>query len=160
MSNFSERLKTKRKEAGFTQPELAEKLGVSKGAVANWEVGDHIPSREKIRAIAEILKTAELYLSGESEIDLGAFADEPKEYSAALPFSRMTQDELEFIYESRQKQLNETNDPQKRRELFGIISEASSELQKRIPQKLETEIARRGINAGDSREVKPEEKKK
>lgn len=113
-----------------------------------------------MRKVAEILNTTELFLTGDSDIEPGAFTEPSTEYSGALPFERMTDLELDFIYESRQRQLNETNDPQLRRELLGVIADVASELQKRIPSELEAEATRRAISAGDNREVKPEEKKK
>ena len=36
---FGTRLKELRKKNGYTQVTLAEKLGVSKGTIAMWEVG-------------------------------------------------------------------------------------------------------------------------
>jgi transcriptional regulator with XRE-family HTH domain len=160
MATFSERLKLLRARAGMTQPELAEKLNISKGAVGNWESGMHIPSRKTLRQIAGLLATTETFLTGDSDIDSGAFIEPTTEYSGALPFSRMNPKELDFIFSSRQKELSETTDPQKRRELLGLISEVAAEMQKRIPQEIETEMTRRGIADGDNREVRPEEKKK
>lgn len=113
-----------------------------------------------MRKIALNLGTNEMYLSGDSDYDANAFVDQPPQYTAALPYSIMTQHELEFIFESRQRDLSETRDPQKRRELLGIISEVSSEMQKRIPQDMVNQLASRGVAAGDSAEVKQEEKKK
>lgn len=40
---FAERLKMIRKQKGYTQISLAEKLEVSKGTVAMWETGKHTP---------------------------------------------------------------------------------------------------------------------
>ena len=37
---FSEKLQVLRKSKGFTQEELAERLNVSRQAVAKWEAGD------------------------------------------------------------------------------------------------------------------------
>ena len=37
---FGEKLKEARKEAGLSQDQLAEKLAVSRSAVAKWETGD------------------------------------------------------------------------------------------------------------------------
>ncbi len=45
---FHERLKNHRKEKGLTQEELAEILHVSRSAVAKWENGLGLPSRESL----------------------------------------------------------------------------------------------------------------
>ena len=40
---FCDKLQTLRKENGFSQESLAEKLGVSRQTVAKWEAGDSLP---------------------------------------------------------------------------------------------------------------------
>lgn len=49
---FAEKLKSIRKQAGFSQEKLAEKLGVSRQAVTKWETNAGIPDIENIMAIA------------------------------------------------------------------------------------------------------------
>jgi transcriptional regulator with XRE-family HTH domain len=44
-----------RKKAGVTQGELAEKLGVTQGAVSQWENGDTKPSVELLPKLASVL---------------------------------------------------------------------------------------------------------
>ena len=44
---FSERLKDLRKQAGLTQVDVAEKLGISQPAYASWERGVKKPTEEK-----------------------------------------------------------------------------------------------------------------
>ena len=39
MSNLSIRIATARKESGMSQTELSKKIGVTKGAVSQWELG-------------------------------------------------------------------------------------------------------------------------
>lgn len=56
MQSFSERLTQARKREGLTQPQLAKKLGVSNGAVGNWEVGRGKPGPKNLRRLCEILK--------------------------------------------------------------------------------------------------------
>lgn len=44
-----------RKEAGLTQQQLAEQLGVSRSAVANWESGVGRPDIKSAMAIRRVL---------------------------------------------------------------------------------------------------------
>lgn len=50
-------LKILRKQKGFTQEEIAEKLGVSRQAVAKWERGDTMPDIENCIKLADIYGT-------------------------------------------------------------------------------------------------------
>ncbi len=50
-------LKLYRKQSGLTQEEVAEKLGVSRQAVAKWENGDTIPDVEMCIALADLYGT-------------------------------------------------------------------------------------------------------
>ena len=43
MSIAPEEIKAIRAALGITQPELAEKMGVSRDAVASWEIGRNAP---------------------------------------------------------------------------------------------------------------------
>lgn len=47
-------LKIFRKKNGFTQEQIAEKIGVSRQAVAKWERGDALPDIENIIALADV----------------------------------------------------------------------------------------------------------
>lgn len=51
------RLKIFRKQSGFTQEEIAEKLGVSRQAVAKWERGETLPDIESCVKLADIYET-------------------------------------------------------------------------------------------------------
>ena len=42
--NLSEKLVSLRKQKGFTQMDLAERLDVSRQAISRWEVGAAVPS--------------------------------------------------------------------------------------------------------------------
>lgn len=64
---FSERLKNLRKEAGFTQVDVASKLGISQPAYASWERGVKKPTQEKLVKIAQIFNVSIDYLVGNSE---------------------------------------------------------------------------------------------
>lgn len=51
---FAEKLKSIRKQAGLSQEQLAEKLGVSRQAVTKWETDMGIPDIENIMAISAL----------------------------------------------------------------------------------------------------------
>ena len=45
----------RRKRMGLTQEKLAERLGVSKSAVAKWETDGGLPDRDNLRKLSEVL---------------------------------------------------------------------------------------------------------
>ena len=47
-------LEAARVNAGLTQKELAEKLGISNATVVNWEKGNTEPSASQLRKISEL----------------------------------------------------------------------------------------------------------
>ena len=49
---FAENLKNLRQQAGLTQPELAEAIGVSNGMISFWENGVYQPTATNIIKIA------------------------------------------------------------------------------------------------------------
>lgn len=51
------KLKMFRKQRGFTQEEIAEKIGVSRQAVAKWERGETMPDIESCVKLADIYET-------------------------------------------------------------------------------------------------------
>ena len=54
MTGIGSRIMRARKKAGFTQEELAEKIGVTAQAVSKWENGHNLPDLENLLQIAEI----------------------------------------------------------------------------------------------------------
>ena len=52
--NFNNRLYQLRKQKGFSQEELANRLNVSRQTVSKWEVGDSTPDMEKLAAMSEL----------------------------------------------------------------------------------------------------------
>ena len=60
---IAEKIRSLRKQAGLTQTELGEKLGVKKNAVSKWECGrvEDIPAG-KIKAMAQIFDVPPSYL--------------------------------------------------------------------------------------------------
>lgn len=66
--NLAERLTYLRKENGFTQLTLAEKVNVSRQAVSRWESGTAVPSTESLKILSNIYGVSVDYLlNGNSE---------------------------------------------------------------------------------------------
>ncbi len=64
---FSEKLQILRKNKGFTQEALSEKLGVSRQAVAKWEAGQVYPDIFNLIRISELLNVSVDYLVKDQE---------------------------------------------------------------------------------------------
>lgn len=63
--DFKDRLKEKRSEAGLTQVELAQRVGVTARTIQNYELGDRIPSNLGIaQKLADTLGISVEYLLG------------------------------------------------------------------------------------------------
>lgn len=63
---LSDNIKNLRKNKGFTQEELANKLNVVRRTVSKWEKGYSVPDAEMLKKIAEILETDVSQLLGSS----------------------------------------------------------------------------------------------
>lgn len=55
---FCDNLVQMRKLHGMTQEDLAEKIGVSRQAIAKWESGNSMPDLEKSKLLAEVLNVS------------------------------------------------------------------------------------------------------
>lgn len=59
---FADKLMYLRKKAGYSQEELAEKMGVTRQSVSKWESGQSIPDIEKIIRISDLFEVSIDYL--------------------------------------------------------------------------------------------------
>ena len=64
MVGFGDKLKDLRKERGFSQQELADRIGIHKNAVCNYELEKRIPTADVIEAIAVLFNVSADYLLG------------------------------------------------------------------------------------------------
>jgi transcriptional regulator with XRE-family HTH domain len=71
---FAGRLRELREAAGWTQEQLAERVGVKREAVARWEAGKREPGWSNVLALAEALG-----------VDCTAFARPPTERPPTAP---------------------------------------------------------------------------
>lgn len=68
-TEFSKRVKTLRIEAGYTQKELAEKLGITNSGFSSYvsEIRPTLPGTERLEKLAKILNVSVSYLLGETD---------------------------------------------------------------------------------------------
>ena len=64
---LAEKLKEARRQSGLSQEQLAEKLSVSRSAIAKWESGKGMPDVENLKAIAKLLNVSVDYLLNDGE---------------------------------------------------------------------------------------------
>ena len=64
---FASRLKSLRKEYGYTQSEVAEQLKIGQTTIANYENGSRIPDISKLSMLADLYHVSIDYLLGRSE---------------------------------------------------------------------------------------------
>ena len=73
---LGEKIKEARKECGLSQEQLAEKLAVSRSAVAKWEANNGLPDVDNLRALASLLNVSVDYLLDNGEpIDSGVIRE-------------------------------------------------------------------------------------
>ena len=60
--NIANRIQWLRKQKGFSQEELADKVGVSRQAVSKWESEQSTPDLEKIIAMSELFEVTMDYI--------------------------------------------------------------------------------------------------
>ncbi|MCH5349558.1 MAG: helix-turn-helix transcriptional regulator [Oscillospiraceae bacterium] len=82
---FGEKLSMLRKSNGYTQEDLAEKLGVSRQAVARWEAEETTPDINTLLGICEVFNVSADYMihsDYESDEDIPAVKEKSGEVKA------------------------------------------------------------------------------
>ena len=91
---FAEKLMELRRQRGWSQEELGDKLGVTRQTVSKWETGQTTPEMEKLAAMSDLfsITTDELIKGNTGSTPLSA--EKPQE---DIPLSKL----LHFEYKSR-----------------------------------------------------------
>ena len=79
MVDFGNYLKTLRLQNGFTQAQVAQKLGVTKSVISAYETGLRLPSYDILINISKIFRVSTDYLLGLEnirELDLSGLTEE------------------------------------------------------------------------------------
>lgn len=59
---IADRIKVLREQKGYTQADLAKRLGITRSSVNAWEMGISVPSTQYIVELAQIFKVSTDYL--------------------------------------------------------------------------------------------------
>lgn len=78
MSSFSEVFKKLRLQKGWTQEDIAGKLGVSRPSIAGYESKDRVPRKEMLNKIADLFGVSIDYLLGRIETEVVHHKEEEK----------------------------------------------------------------------------------
>ena len=92
--SFSSRLRQAREQAGFTQQDLAEKLGITKSAVGNYENGVSSPKWDVLLRIFDVLQVEPNFLyqdSFSSELS-GAVQLTPRQSALLASFDQLNEE--------------------------------------------------------------------
>ncbi|MDY5636494.1 MAG: S24 family peptidase [Streptococcus orisratti] len=81
MPTLAENIKLYRKQAGFTQKELASKLGIAPTAVSAWELGRNKPLMDNVESMALLFNIKKSVLLGEDLHILSTLTEAPKTVS-------------------------------------------------------------------------------
>ncbi|WP_425595529.1 helix-turn-helix domain-containing protein [Priestia flexa] len=100
---FGKRLATLRKEKGISQYEFADRIGFSRGQVANYEQGKREPDYETLQKIADFFDVSTDYLLGRT--DNPDLIEEKNEESLLDPELGVFFKEIKNAPEDRQEQL-------------------------------------------------------
>ena len=65
---LGEKIKEARKQCGLSQEQLAEKMAVSRSAVAKWEANNGLPDVDNLKALAKLLNVSVDYLLDDGEV--------------------------------------------------------------------------------------------
>lgn len=82
---IAEKIKFLREEKGFTQTELAKKLGITRSSVNAWELGISVPSTQYIVELSTLFSVSTDYLLG-------------VEKTSTISTVGLTETDIEMIY--------------------------------------------------------------
>lgn len=66
---LEEKLVALRKKKGLSQAELAEHMNVSRQAISRWEVGEAVPSTEKLKVLSQLYGVTVDHLLDDSAVE-------------------------------------------------------------------------------------------
>lgn len=98
VANAGKRIKLKRKDAGWSQTELAKLAGITPSALSQIESGERFPSTMVVHKLAKALSTSVDYLLGnKAEEELSDLLRDERVEVLFRTFKELTKKDREFI---------------------------------------------------------------
>lgn len=94
-----------REKSGLTQPQIADKVNVSKQSISNWETGLKAPRMGALQKLADIFGVSIGDITDEHPVEKSV----PEQINRII--SKLTTDRQQVVYDCAEEQLNEQNHP-------------------------------------------------
>lgn len=94
-----------REKSGLTQPQIADKVNVSKQSISNWETGLKAPRMGALQKLADIFGVSIGDITDEHPVEKSV----PEQINRII--SKLTTDRQQVVYDCAKEQLNEQNHP-------------------------------------------------
>ena len=98
MSKFHTRLKKLRIDSGYTQEQLAKKLGITKSRLGMYEIGQRNPDFETLELIADFFNVDMNYLLGKSSTKQALLQNYDVDIERKDNFVNLSDKELKLIH--------------------------------------------------------------
>lgn len=79
---IGDRIRKLRKERGYSQQQLANKLNLTQGAISQWENNQTVPAYDQLASIAQLFSTSIDDLMGRLDLPATEREDEKDKYAA------------------------------------------------------------------------------
>ena len=122
MNKFGYNLMDLRRYAGLTQKELADRLGISRSAVGNYEKGIRWPDYETLEKIADFFNLEMGQLLGKDNVNKVI-------YTAHHIMAEMSKEELQCLYDARK--LNDDGKKALKTYLYYLLSQEEYKAEKK-----------------------------
>ncbi len=99
--DLAEKISVLRKQNGWSQEELAERMRVTRQSVSKWESGQSVPDLDKVVQLSELfsVRTDFLLKSDEEPVKANTYTQEPSDH----PMRRVTLEEASAFLAAKQK---------------------------------------------------------
>ncbi|MGE5590997.1 MAG: helix-turn-helix domain-containing protein [Bacillota bacterium] len=122
MSTLGEKIKELRERLGLSQRELAARLNLGSGTIANYETGNRSPDYQTLQRLADLFSVSTDYLLGRTD-DPTPPGAKPKpaqhtneEFRAFLRGRRLSERDIELILQLEERMRRENEEKKKGQE--------------------------------------------